>query len=78
MRNFRHDIKQHYLLEKMLIDAGNYLELERYCNESLKLVTKGRLVSNTGNLYIDSIIRNCLQITAASLWQFLLYFRAFA
>lgn len=40
----------------MLIDAGNYSELERYCNESLKLVTKGRLVSNTGNLYIDSII----------------------
>ncbi len=56
LRNFRHDIKQHYLLEKMLIDAGNYSELERYCNESLKLVTKGRLVSNTGNLYIDSII----------------------
>ena len=25
-----------------------------------------------------SIVRNCLQITAASLWQFLLYFRAFA
>ena len=24
------------------------------------------------------IIRKCLQITAASLWQFLLYFRAFA
>ena len=23
-------------------------------------------------------VRNCLQITAASLWQFLLYFRAFA
>lgn len=56
LRNFRHNLKQHYLLEKMLIDAGNYSELERYCNESLELVTKGRLVSNTGNLYIDSII----------------------
>lgn len=56
LRHFRHDIKQRYILEKMLIDAGNYSELERYCNESLKLVTKGRLVANTGNLYIDSII----------------------
>lgn len=64
LRNFRHDIKQHYLLEKMLIDAGNYLELERYCNESLKLVTKGRLVSNTGNLYIDSIINYKVELAA--------------
>lgn len=56
LRNFRHDIKQHYILEKTLINAGNYSELERYCDESLQLVTKGRLVANTGNLYIDSII----------------------
>lgn len=56
LRHFRHDIKQHYILEKMLIDAGNYSELERYCNENLKLVTRGRLAVNTGNLYIDSII----------------------
>ncbi|MCM1560806.1 MAG: GHKL domain-containing protein [Butyrivibrio sp.] len=56
LRNFRHDIKQRYLLEKILIDTGNYSELERYCNESLELVTKGRLAVNTGNLYIDSII----------------------
>lgn len=64
LRNFRHDLKQHYLLEKMLIDAGNYSELERYCNESLKLVTKGRLVSNTGNLYIDSIINYKAEMAA--------------
>lgn len=64
LRNFRHDLKQHYILEKMLIDAGNYSELERYCNESLKLVTKGRLVSNTGNLYIDSIINYKAEMAA--------------
>lgn len=64
LRNFRHDIKQHYILEKMLIDAGNYLELERYCNEGLKLVTKGRLVSNTGNLYVDSIINYKAELAA--------------
>lgn len=56
LRNFRHDIKQRYLLEKMLIDSGKYSELERYCNENLKLITRGNLVSNTGNIYIDSII----------------------
>lgn len=64
LRNFRHDIKQHYLLEKMLIDAGNYSKLERYCNESLKLVTKGKLVSNTGNLYMDSIINYKAELAA--------------
>ena len=56
LRNFRHDIKQRYLLEKMLVDSGKYSELERYCNENLKLITRGNLVSNTGNIYIDSII----------------------
>lgn len=38
--------------------------MERYCNESLKLVTKGRLVSNTGNLYIDSIINYKAEMAA--------------
>lgn len=66
LRNFRHDIKQHYLLEKVLIDAGNYSELERYCNDSLELVTKGRLVSNTGNLYVDSIINYKAELAARS------------
>lgn len=64
LRKFRHDIKQHYLLEKMLIDAGDYSGLERYCNDSLKFITKGSLVSNTGNLYIDSIINYKAELAA--------------
>ena len=56
LRRFRHDMKQRYLTEKALLMAGNYEELERYCDENLDFVTRKNVVSDTGNLYVDSII----------------------
>lgn len=56
LRSFRHDMKQHYLLEKTLLEAENYKELERYCNENLDFISRKGIISNTGNIYVDSII----------------------
>lgn len=56
LRRFRHDMKQHYLLEKAYLEAGDYAAMLKYCNENLDFVNRSHVVSNTGNLYFDSII----------------------
>ena len=56
LRRFKHDMKQHYLLEKAYMEAGDYDAMLKYCNENLDFVNRSSVVSNTGNLYFDSII----------------------
>ncbi len=56
LRHFRHDMKQHYLLEKMYVEAEDYDSLRKYCDDNLDFTDRKSTVSNTGNLYFDSII----------------------
>lgn len=64
LRQFRHDMKQHYLLEKAYLEAGNYDELSQYCNEILDFVDRKHTVANTGNIYMDSIINYKADVAA--------------
>lgn len=56
LRHFRHDMKQHYLLEKAYLEAEDYVSLRKYCDDNLDFADRKSTVSNTGNLYFDSII----------------------
>ncbi len=56
LRHFRHDMKQHYLLEKAYLEAEDYASLRKYCDDNLDFADRKSTVSNTGNLYFDSII----------------------
>lgn len=56
LRRFRHDMKQHYILEKTLLEANDYDALKKYCNENLSIVEGRKLSARTGNFYFDSII----------------------
>lgn len=54
--HFRHDMKQRYIMERTLLESREYAALERYYDESLEFLNKKNSISDTGNLYIDSII----------------------
>ncbi len=56
LRQFRHDMKQRYMMEKIFLEKGDYDGLENYCNNNLKFLNKNSNLANTGNIYIDSII----------------------
>lgn len=56
LRRFRHNLKQHYILENTYLEKEDYEALKRYCNENLKFLSKTGYMSNSGNLYIDSVI----------------------
>lgn len=56
MSEFRHNMTERYLMEKMYLEKGDYEALEKYCDNSLEKFHKQRKVSNTGCFYFDSII----------------------
>ena len=56
LRKLRHNLKQHYILENTYLEKEDYEALKRYCNENLKFLSKTGYMSNSGNLYIDSVI----------------------
>lgn len=56
MSEFRHNMTERYLMEKMYLEKGDYEALEKYCDSSLEKLHKQRKVSNTGCFYFDSII----------------------
>lgn len=56
LRQYRHDMKQRFLLEKAYIEAKDYVALEKYCNDNLDFLDSKNHISDTGNLYVDSII----------------------
>lgn len=56
MSEFRHNMTERYLMEKMYLDKGDYDALRRYCDNSLEKLHGQKKVSNTGCFYFDSII----------------------
>ncbi|MBD5480385.1 MAG: GHKL domain-containing protein [Lachnospiraceae bacterium] len=56
IRHFQHDMKQRYIVEKAFLEKKDYTALERYYNENLKFLSRKKNISDTGNIYVDSII----------------------
>lgn len=56
LRKFRHNMKQHYILEHAYLEKKDYDALKRYCSENLDFLNKKTCVSNSGNVYIDSVV----------------------
>lgn len=56
LQRFRHNMNQHYILERIYLENRDYDALERYCNENLSFLSMKGSSSNTGNVFIDSIV----------------------
>lgn len=56
LSKFRHDMKQKYIYLQILLEAGEYQELERYCKENLEFLSAGKSVASSGNIFFDSIL----------------------
>lgn len=56
MKSFKHDIKRHVVSIDTLLKKERYDDLKNYINEVKEIVESGNMVSNTGNVIIDSII----------------------
>jgi len=64
LRQFRHNMNQHYILEKAYLEKKDYKALEDYCNENLKFLGRQGRVSDTGNIYIDSVVNYKADVAA--------------
>lgn len=53
---FRHDMKQRYIYLQSLLETENYDELKRYYKENFEFFTTRKNISESGNIYFDSII----------------------
>lgn len=56
IRNFKHDLKQRYLLEQSYLQQGRYEQLKQCYADSINMLKNGKVTANTGNLCIDNII----------------------
>ncbi len=56
LQQFRHNMKQHFILERAYLESRDYDALEKYCNENLDFLSMKRNTANSGNVYIDSIV----------------------
>lgn len=64
LSQFRHNMKQHYILEKAYLEKKDYDALENYCNENLIFLSNQGRISDTGNIYIDSIVNYKADVAA--------------
>lgn len=53
---FRHNIKERYLLEQMYLEQKNYDALQEYCKANLQKLLGKKRIANTGNIYFDGLI----------------------
>ena len=56
LAEFRHDVKQRYLLEQSYLKAGDLDALAEYLEENLAFLEHERGEAHTGNVYIDSLL----------------------
>jgi hypothetical protein len=56
MSEFRHNMCERYLVEKVLLDKKDYEALGKVYDNSLEKLYKQKMAANTGCLYFDSII----------------------
>lgn len=62
MREFRHNIKNRYVSEQIMLRNGKYAELEQRYSEMIDYIQSEVLYASSGNLYIDSMINYKLSI----------------
>lgn len=53
---FRHDMKQKNIYFQALLDAGKYDELKAHYEDDLKFLSGKKNLSNSGNIFFDSIL----------------------
>lgn len=53
---FRHNMKERYLLEQMYLEQKNYDALQEYCKTNLQKLLGKKRIADTGNIYFDGII----------------------
>lgn len=56
MRSFKHDVRNRYTYEKILLEEGRYAELMAYYQEVIKFLKSDRLYASSGNMIVDSMI----------------------
>lgn len=62
MREFRHNINNHYITEQVLLKRGEYEELSKRYESMMDYVQLETMYANSGNLYIDSLINYKLSV----------------
>lgn len=58
LREFKHDIKNYFMLINMFIANKEYNQLQNYCRSLTGKLENDYIVSETGNIVVDSIINH--------------------
>lgn len=66
LQRFRHDINNHFISMKELINKNMYKELDDFINKLTNKLEIERVYSNTGNVIVDSIINYKLNLVNSS------------
>lgn len=61
---FRHDMKQKNIYLQTLLEAGKYNELKAYYKENMEFLSAKKGISNSGNIFFDSILNYKGEIAA--------------
>lgn len=62
MREFRHNISNQYISEKILLKSGKYDELSEKYDTMINYIQSETMYASSGNLYIDSLINYKLSV----------------
>lgn len=73
-KSFKHDIRRHIVTMKTLIDDKRYSEINDYIKEMDDAIKSEQMVSNTGNLVLDSVIN--FEINSSGIGSSLIVFTA--
>lgn len=73
-KSFKHDIRRHIVTMKTLIDDKRYSEINDYIKEMDDAIKSEQMVSNTGNLVLDSVIN--FEINSSGIESSLIVFTA--
>ena len=56
IRSMRHNMKNEYISESILLRNGEYEKLEKIYHERIGELEESKLVSQSGNIYIDAVV----------------------
>lgn len=58
IRNIRHNMKNEYVMDKVLLADGKYDELMKRYDDIISEIKEDKNIANSGNVYIDAIINH--------------------
>lgn len=58
IRNIRHNMKNEYVMDKLLLADGKYGELMKRYDDIISEIKEDKNIANSGNVYIDAIINH--------------------